>query len=618
MPAESLALWDEGLDDAERARRMVTSAKLIAGTQQEDYRRNRDIDHVRLYESDPSVTMYDFAGRFFSDGGAMPLSAPDDSINNKAKSAIDTLLAQVASTDQRARCLSRDGNYRQRRRARELQTFVDGLAYDLKLHAHRKRGAKDAAILQSGVGVLQFFNDNGRCAVQRILATELAVNPSDGLVDGQARTIYRNRPMARASVIKKFCGGDQKLIDLVNSQQLKGIVTSGAPSDDVRVYESWTLSTEEGADDGWHIVALDVEGGVMVCKPYKKTFHELVFFCWEERFTTVWGMSLMGQVRKLQRRINARSYRIDKAERLLAAGHIYVPREMNFDRAQITNEIGSVWTGNGPEPPKLVQYQAATKEMYDNNERDGQRIFENLGINQGAAQGASDRGLDASGAAMREETKKSDKRNADRQQRWEQNFIDCMRVALSVVRDIVTGQGEGKKKSGYKVAAPGKHGLTVKDWLEVAVDEKALVLEIKPASPIPTDPAGLVAFGKDMVAMQAWTPQQMAGYLQDLDSDSRVNRQLAPERRLEKMFEDLLYEPRAAAIPTEFTNLKLALELGVDYLAQGEEDGVPEKHLERVRRYLKRCKAIGDKQAAIAQQQVAPAAAAPPSPVAAA
>jgi hypothetical protein len=201
-------------------------------------------------------------------------------------------------------------------------------------------------------------------------------------------------------------------------------------------------------------------------------------------------------------------------------------------------------------------------------------------------------------------------------------------VALGIVRDIVTeanaeaeaeakgsrkGPQKAKRTNGYKVAAPGRRGfgLTVSDWTDVAMDEKDYVLETKPASPIPTDPAGLVAYGERMVELGVWKPSRLQGYLQDLDADSRVNRQLAQERRLEQLFESLLYDKVAAAMPDEFTNLELALELGTEYLAQGEEDGVPEKHLERVRRYLKRCKALGAAAKMASQPPAPPAAAAP-------
>jgi hypothetical protein len=117
-----------------------------------------------------------------------------------------------------------------------------------------------------------------------------------------------------------------------------------------------------------------------------------------------------------------------------------------------------------------------------------------------------------------------------------------------------------------------------------------------------------------MVEIGAWKPTQLAGYMQDLDADGRVNRQMAQERQLEKVFEKLLYDEKAAALPDEFTNLQLALELGTEYLAQGEEDEVPEKHLERVRRYLKRCKTLMAK----AQAAAAPPPAMPAQPPAAA
>jgi len=614
-PSESLSFWREKMSDAERASAMVKCQKIISNLPHETYRRDRDIDNVRLYEADANATLYDFAGRYYSDGGgSLPLTPPDDSTNNRAKAMIDTLMSQVASTDQRARFLVNDGSYRQRRRGRAMQNFADGLVHELKLHRLKQRAALDAAVLQSGVGVLQFYRERTpqgeRCAVQRILAPELSWNPKDGLVDGMPRTIYRKRPVPVDKVVNDFAKDDEAKAELIRSQRTQAGVGAYA-DDDVDLFEAWHLPTDEESGDGWHIVALDIEGGDLLVEPYKKTYHELVFFSWEERFTTGWGLSPMTCSRKLQRRINANSYRIDRAQKLFHAGHLYVPREMKLDKGQLSNEIGSSWIGNGPNPPKQILFQAATKEMYDQVERDGQRIFENYGVNQDEAEGDSGSGLDASGAALRERSKKSTKRQSMRQQRWERFHLDCVKVSLGVVRDIVTGQGdeEGKDKkprrSGYKVAVPGKRGLSVVDWKDVAIDEKDYVLETKPASPVPTDPDGLMAYGKEMVEMGAWTPQQLAGYMQDLDVDGRVNRQLAPQRRLEQMFEDLLYETKAAAVPDEWTDYKLALEIGVDYLEQGKEDGVPEKHLERVRRYLKRCKAL---------QQKVQAAAAPPAP----
>jgi hypothetical protein len=262
--------------------------------------------------------------------------------------------------------------------------------------------------------------------------------------------------------------------------------------------------------------------------------------------------------------------------------------------------------------------------LYQQIETDGRLIFENLGISISAAQAETQAGLEESGEAKREELKKSDKRNSVRQQRWEQFHIDCIRVALGIVRDIVgeenTAKGEAKKKKGasYVVALPGKRGLSKIDWAKVATDEADYVLEVMPASPVPTDPAGLEAYGARMINLGVWQPTELGGYMQDLDADGRTNSKMATRRNLEKMFEGLLYDKAAAAMPDEFTNFALAMEIGLDYLAQGEDDGVPLKHLERVRRYLK---AVKREQAKVLAATAPPApggpAAAPGAPAAA-
>jgi hypothetical protein len=513
-----------------------------------------------------------------------------------------------------------DGKYKQRKRARNMQNFADGLVHELGLHELRQRAGLDSCILESGLGAIQFYREDDRCCAQRALATEFAIDPMDGLIDGVPQTLYRRRPVPRDKVFDSW--GEGKNAEDTERRRMaisapQPVVTGGAPADCIEVFEAWHLPTSKTSKDGWHVISTDAKDGWLVVEPYEKTYHETVFFSMEDSTTGVWGNSLMHQMRPLQIRINANEYRVEKARKLCHSGHLYVDRAAKMSKAQFTNDIGTVWEGNGPQGPQQVMFQMVTAEWLQAIERDGQRIFENTGISQQASQGETNAGLNASAASKREDTQKSDKRNAVRQQRWERFHLDCVKVALGIVRDIVTTTEEGKERGergGYKVSVPGKRGLSVVDWKDAALDEEQYVLQIKPASPIPTDPAGLMAFGQEMVQAGAWKPSQLAGYMQDLDADGRINRQQAQERQFEKVFEELLYEKTAAAMPDEFTNFEMALEIGTEYLAQGIEDEVPEKNLERVRRYLKRCKKEMQKaQAASQPPQQAPApAAAPP------
>ncbi len=595
MERRSLAWWRKAQDIHERARLAVECQKLIAQLPSETYRRDKDLQNVRLYENNPVITLYNFAGNYYQEA-TMALPTIEQSTNNRAKSAIDTFASQVFSTNQRARFRTVDAKHRQRRRSREMQNFTDGLTHELKLHRLRQRAGMDAAILESGIGGIQFYRQNDRCAAERVLATEFSFDPDDGLINGEPQTLYRRRALPRDKVHALFGDPDEKSDTYAAIELAKPINTSGVPSDRIEVFEQWHLPTEEGADDGWHVIGIDVaERGGLVAEEYTKPFHEVVFFAIEGRFTTGLGLSLMTQARKLQYRINANEYRVERARKLCHSGHLYVNQNNKIKKSTLTNEIGTVWEGMSDTPPQQIVFQQVAAEWEAAIERDGQRIFENLGINLHASQAQTNTGLDSSGAAKREEKATSDERSSVRQQRWEQFHLDCVKVALSVVRDCVekteTG-GKRKERIGYKVASPGKRGLTVTDWKEAAMDEADYVMEIEAASPIPTDPAGLMAFGREMVDLGAWKPSQLAGYMQDLDAEGRVNRQMAQERQLEKTFEALLYDKVAVAMPDEFTNYALALDIGTEYLAQGMEDDVPEKNLERVRRYLKKCKAL--------------------------
>ncbi|HEX5370012.1 MAG TPA: hypothetical protein VFY10_11405 [Dehalococcoidia bacterium] len=609
---QSLALWEEGLEPSERARRMIATKKLISGLMSEKDRRDYDLFNLRLYSKNNDLMLYDLFNQGFVDSGRGVIAPTENSKNNRAKAAIDTLASQVASTDTRARCEVIDGDYRVRRRARKLQAFDDGLADELKLARVKRRMFMDSAVFESGVGVQLGYRNGNRVAFDRVLPTELAIDPSDGFVNGQARTIYRERPMPLANILRDF-GGTPELDEKIRAA--KQVHTGGTPIDQRLVYESWTLPTEEGAGDGWHIIAVDIDGGDLVVEQYERMIHCLVFFAIEERFTGTWGNSLMTQARDLQIRINANDFRIERSTKVFHAQHLYTYTGQQLKKSKLSNEIGTVWEGATPDPPKQITFTSAAPELYQQIERDGQRIFEDLGVNLQASQGVSEAGLDASGEARREARKTLDERNSIRQQNYEDLHLDLIRVANMIAKEIADEPDDeaedGKKKRGYPVVAKlGKYYQRI-DWKDVAIDEANYKLMKKPASPVPTDPEGLLARGQDLVDMGLWTPDRLAEAWGDLDIDGRIDATVAKRRNLERKIDEALYEGAALMPPDEFTDYKLAMEVGLELLNQAEEDGVPQKSVEKVRRYLRQVNRANNATNAPPPPAAAPA---PPSP----
>lgn len=622
-----LALWAPDLDDAERARRMIATYKHISKLDTEMDRREYDLFNLRLYSRNNDQLLYDATNQDFVETGRFLVAPTENSKNNRAKAAIDTLASQVATTDTRSRCEVVNGDYKIRRRARNFQNFTDGLAEDLKLQRLKRRAFMDSAIFESGVGVVQLYRKGDRCAARRALPCELAIDPHDGRVDGAARTIYWSRPMQRAQVRSEF--GTKANRDVIDN--MDAIPSDGTPIDELMVFESWTLPTAPDAGDGWHIVALDTEGGDLVVKQYKKAHHELVFFAIEERTTGVWGNSLMSQARDLQIRINANDYRIEKSTRIYHSQHLYA-QQGTLNKSKLTNELGTLWEGTSPTAPQVIEFKCAAPELYQQRKEDGDRIFEDLGVNLQSSQGSTEAGLDASGEARREAKKSLDGRNSLRQQRYEEFGIDLVRVAVSIVRDIVNEQAEKAKvkpkkgekqqeKASYTVPAKGEDGLTKLDFNDVVIDEENYKLTVKPASPVPTDPAGLKAHGQEMLDLGLWTPDVLAEYWQDLDSEGRTNATVSKRRNLRKKFDLCLYEGKPLANPDEFTDFAMAMQVGLEMLNLGEEDGVPAKNLERLRRYLRQVKRLDAATKAASAPKAPPvpnggeAAATPPVPV---
>lgn len=596
---KDLALWALDLEPAERARRMIATYKHISKLDTEMDRREYDLFNLRLYSRNNDQLLYDSTSEDFVETGRFLIAPTENSKNNRAKAAIDTLASQIASTDTRARCEVINGDYKIRRRGRLFQDFTDGLVEDLKLQRLRRRAFMDSAIFESGVGVVQLYRKGDRCAARRVLPCELAIDPRDGRVDGKPRTLYWGRPMQRQQAMEEF-GKTKAAREAIEA--MAPMPSDGTPIDELMIYESWTLPSGPDAKDGWHIVALDTEGGDLIVKPYKKDFHELVFFAIEERTTGAWGNSLMSQARDLQIRINANDYRIEKSTRIYHSQHLYA-QQGTLQRSKLTNELGTLWEGTSPNAPQVIEFKCAAPELYQQRKEDGERIFEDLGVNLQSSQGSTEAGLNASGEARREAKKSLDGRNSIRQQRYEEYGLDLVRVAVSVVRDIVNDleerakvakpkKGEKPSKASYTVEAKGQDGLTRLDFNEVVIDEENYKLTVKPASPVPTDPAGLKAHGQEMLDLGLWTPDVLAEYWQDLDSEGRTNTTVAKRQNLRKKFDLCLYEGKPLLPPDEFTDFAVAMQVGLEMKDLGEKDGVPEKNLERLRRYLRQVKRL--------------------------
>jgi len=621
---QSLAWWGEIDETDDRGRLMVEAAKQVWNLPGEMLRRDLDVTNVRMYEQTANASLNDFGGKFFGSGGATGESIAtgafdprESSTYNVAKSAIDTSASQIASTDQRARFVTVGGKPQQRRRAHSLQNFTDGLMNEIQLHRLKQRAYLDAAVTESGLGPIQFFeNEDGRCDAERVIPTELAIDPLDGYVDGRPRTLYRRHPIPRDWLMAKFGGedaydGDKTREAIKNARAVTTAI--GNHSDQIEVWEGWHLRTSKQSKDGWHCIGIDTQDGTLAVDEFTSKRHRIQWLSLEDRYATAWGNSMMSQVRPLQTQININLLRIARAQKLFSAGHLYVNRLAKVKKSTLTNEIGSVWEGTGDVPPQKITFEAASAEMYQQIELDAKRIFDVLGINRGSSVGDTSRGAGAPAAAMREEKAKVDQRMSVRQQRWERFHLDCVAAALDVVREIAERNGGTYVVSVPEAKRQNNAALTMADWKESALDEADYVLQVKPAAPTPTDPDGLISFAYDMIEAQAWTGKDLARYMNALDPDAETDEQSAQSDLLKKTFERLLYDKNAVAVPNEFTDADLALELGARYYALGEIEGVSPRNLERVRRYLRKCQKLqAMKQAAqqpSAPQQAQPAAA---------
>lgn len=603
------ALWwqpDGNISDDERRRGMISVAKLISSGPDEQLRLDRNLLHARMFESSPLANLYRFGGSFTHSSSYNAFSFADVSTWNVARSAVQTAAAQVSRNKIRVKPETTNGDYKQKRAARKLTTFCDGLTSDIRLYEFTQQAFIDGGVMDAG-GLQLYEDDDDRVRLQRVLSSEYFVDPAETLLGSTPRTLYRHRYMSKDSALNKW-GKKGPLvkaaISLATTVDPLGIGDSGGRM--IEVWEAWHLPSKKGADDGLHIIGIDKPDGFLFKEQWTKSYFTTKWFLWEKALSGFWGRSLMEQALPSQVEINRILTRIEKAQRLMCAPKVGVARGSKIIKSQLSNEVGGIleYTNTAP---VAITWPALAPEVYKQLDAYIQKIYDLAGVNRNASAGQKEADLE-SGEALRASLDIQQARMSLIEDRWERYHVDIMEVAVDMARDIA------KRKDGYEVRSfeQNGRGMNVADWNETKAAEDSFALTFWPSGILPITPAGRIDTVKDLINSGIWTVQRGAAALDELDPESEMGLQRAAEANIERQMEGMLYDGEQSW-PDESTDIQQAISLSAKYVNLGEQEKCPAKNVDLVRRYMD---ALTDLQAAAKPAAPAPGQPAAGAPVA--
>jgi hypothetical protein len=636
----AVAFWSEGLSDQERASLAVKAAQAIETSPEEGDRQDLNIRHTLQFESSPIGSTNLYGGAYY--GGRTAVFNPADvSTWNVARSVIMTAAAMIGKNKPRARIVTTGGDYRAKHRAKKANQFCAGWAQEAGLYPLTYEALIDC--MSNDLGCVQLFEEGGKVKLQRCLANEISFDNVDGMYGQQSvRTMYRRRFVSRDVLLaktKRFAKGaearESEIRDAIKGAESISPLGVDDTTGNICVRETWHLPSGKDTADGYHIIAIEGEKGLLFSEEWKKDYFPIVFLRYEATRSGPYAISLMAQLSPMQTEINKTLMRISKSQGLFSVPRIGLKRGSKIIKDEISNLIAGAITYTDTPPVPLV-WPAMPPDTYAHLEKTIDEMYDLPGVSRNAASGVKETGT-TSGAAIRESLDVQASRMETFAQAWEQFHISIFKCALDMIADIVEDgteetvetqvrkrvrQGRGyayrtvsrktvKKVKGKYTVKAGKQLLEPIDWAQLGLDRDNYETQIYPVSNLPLTPQGRLDYVTDMLNAGLWDLTRAKLAMDDLDVESADDISNAVPRLIQMQMENMLYEGTPEH-PDELTPYDQILQTGGMYLALGRLDKAPPKNMSLIFRYLDEAKAI---QKAMAPPPApAPMPAGPPPP----
>jgi hypothetical protein len=439
-------------DDVGRA--MVSTAKNIEASPAEQMRYDLNLLYGSLYEGRELSNLYQYGGQATAALGtalANGSSAVGQITWNVIRSVVQTVASQVSRSRPRARFVTSGGTFKQKRRAKKLTTFVDGLFAEAKVYDKTQQGFICAGAFD--VAGIHVFRKGDRVAVELVRCNEIMVGANDG-IDGRHRSMYRRKFIDKGVLLAEFGKGkgNEAKAEAISHATCANPVGDGV-TNLVEVYEAWHLPSSDDSEDGWHVIAIDSTagggGGTLLVEEYKKKYFPIILFSLDPALAGPYGISAAATLLPIQIEVNMGLDKIRKGQHLACRPGVWLPFTAKLNKGQISSAVGQVNYYAGNKEPTFYSPTAFSPEVYQHLERHFEKGFSLYGVNTQVAAGTKEAGT-TSAVAIRESLDVQTARYAVLAQRWEALHMEIARIGIDTAREHLRDM-----QGPMRVSAPG-------------------------------------------------------------------------------------------------------------------------------------------------------------------
>lgn len=543
--------------------------------EQQQFRYRQAAIYARLYGNMP---LYNWAGsnmNKMSLANNLPVDRPT---MNVVQSCVDTLVSRITQSRPRPLFLTDNGDYKERTLAKQMNNFIAGELYQTDAYELGPLLLRDAATI--GTGALKVFETaDARVGLERVLCTELLVDPNDALY-GDPRQLFQLKLVDRSVLAEML---PEARSDISKAEQAFPDNSADAAktiADQVMIAEAWHLPSGKDAGDGRHVIVCS--SGVIFDEEYKKKDFPFVFLHYSPRLLGFWAQGLAEQLMGTQMEINKLLMTISSAINLVGVPRVFVEDGSKVVKAHLNNQIGSIVTYRGTKP----QYEVAPcvpQELYAQLERLVQYAYQQSGISSLAAVSQKPAGLN-SGEAIRSYDDIQSDRFASLDKRYSNVFTDLAYLITDTAKDIAERDGK------YSTVYPNKDGTKEIDLPKVAMLEDP-VIQCFETSSLPRDPSGRLEKVVEMMQAGLISPQEGRRLLDYPDIDQVERLANAGEERILQILDEIV-ESGKYTPPEPFTDIELAEKLVVQYINLYSGAKLEEAKASKLRQFFTQLQAL--------------------------
>lgn len=539
--------WWKSKNDKELSEQLLTTAAYLKDSQSNRYR--QAALYARLYGN---VSLFNFIGNSMSKMDMTQGLPTDRPTFNLVQSATDTLIARISQARPAPVFLTDNGDYKERRLAKQLNNFILGELYQTKAYDKAAIMLRDALV--EGTGVLKIYEtQDHKVGLDRVLCTELLVDINES-INGDPRQLYQLKLVDRDVLMEQAPKFKKTIETAANAYPDGSADSSKTVSDLVMVVEGWRLPSGKDSGDGRHTIACS--SGIILDEEYKKEKFPFVFLHYAPRLLGFWAQGLAEQLMGTQLEINSLLYTISKSIKLVGVPRVFVEDGSKVVSAHLNNDVGTIVRYRGTKPEYTVA-PCVPQELYAQLQRLIDYGYQQSGVSAMQAAAQKPAGLN-SGEAIRSYDDISSDRMSTLSRRYDNLFIDLAYIITDMAMDICKAQGS------YQTVYPNKDGTRQIDLPKMSLIKDPFIIQCYNTSSLPKEPAGRMQKVTEMIQSGMITVKEGRRLLDYPDLEQVEKLANASEERiyqiLDKIVEDGEYQS-----PDIFMDLQLANDIVVQY-----------------------------------------------------